>query len=247
MRLLAAAVAQLMSAGVVIAEPVTIFAAASLKTALDQVASDWSSDTVISYGGSAAMAQQILAGAPADIFISAANDWMDVLQQGGAIIPASRRDLWGNQLVLIAAKGSAELDLTKPDDFFGMLADGRLAMGQTETVPAGQYGRAALIHFGLWPRVQAQLAQTENVRAALELVALGEAPLGIVYATDVRGDPRVTIAARFPDVSHPAIVYSAALTKTAVPQAAAFLQYLTTPAASARFAAQGFSILGATK
>lgn len=234
-----------MPAGLAIAEPVTIFAAASLKTALDLVASDWQAngEVVISYGGSAALAKQIIAGAPADIFISAAPEWMDKVDLAGGIATTSRRDLWGNALVVIGAAGTAPLDLRAPNALHAALGAGRLAMGQTTSVPAGQYGRASLTALGLWDGVKDQLAETENVRAALDLVALGEAPVGIVYATDAQSDARVSVIAHLPSGSHPAIRYPAALTKTAVPAAAAFLDYLSSPAASARFAAQGFVIL----
>jgi molybdate transport system substrate-binding protein len=227
------------------AETVTVFAAASLKTALDQVASDWqkSEGVVISYGGSAAMAKQIIAGAPADIFISAAPEWMDQLQTGGQITNASRRNLWGNQLVLIGPANAAPIDLSQTADFFERLGPGRLAMGAAASVPAGHYGRAALTYLGLWPQAQDHLAETENVRAALELVARGQTPLGVVYASDAQGDARVAVVAQFPENSHPPILYPAALTATANGAAVQFLDYLASPAASARFAAQGFTIL----
>ncbi|MCE5973465.1 molybdate ABC transporter substrate-binding protein [Sinirhodobacter sp. WL0062] len=229
------------------ADEVLVFAAASMQTALDEIAQEWHSETghtaTLAYGGSAKLAQQIAAGAPADLYISASTQWMDSLQAAGALAEGSRRDLLGNRLVLIAsAPGSVALaDL--PD----RLGTEYLAMGLVEAVPAGQYGKAALEHLGLWQALAPQVAQTDNVRAALALVATGEAPFGIVYATDAAAEPRVHIAAEFPSDSHPPIVYPAARMQDApnADAADAFLAFLGSAQASGIFAAQGFTVIPA--
>jgi molybdate transport system substrate-binding protein len=229
------------------AAEVTVFAAASLKTALDEIASGWQADTgataVIAYGGSAALARQIIAGAPADIFISAAPEWMDAAQAEGLLRPGTRTDLLGNRLVLIAhGAGVAPITLDQTTDLAGLLGGGKLSMALLEAVPAGQYGKEALISLGLWDSVQASVAQSDNVRVALQLVALGEAPLGIVYASDAIADQgRVSVIATFPDSSHRPIIYPAAIIAgSAAPEAEGFLDHLSSPAARAVFVAQGF-------
>ena len=234
------------------AEQITVFAAASLKNALDEIAADWqktSGDTVvISYDGSSKLAKQIQQGAPADLFISASTQWMDALATDNLIKPESRRDLLGNSLVLIAAgKDQPAVQITPTLDLAGMLKGGKLAMAMVDSVPAGQYGKEALTQLGLWPSVEASVAQTDNVRAALALVTTAEAPFGIVYASDaiaddVAGD-KVSVVGTFPEGSHATIVYPAALTATAKPEAQAFLDALTTDAAKAVFEAQGFTVL----
>ncbi|MGR3803296.1 molybdate ABC transporter substrate-binding protein [Marinibacterium profundimaris] len=222
------------------AETVTVFAAASLKTALDEIAAGYSArmgdDVTVSFAGSSALARQIQAGAPADVFISANTDWMDRLEAEGRIAAGTRSDLLGNSIVLIA---HGEVPAT--DDIAAALAQGRIAMALVEAVPAGIYGKAALTHMGLWDRVQTRVIQADNVRAALAFVALGEAPRGIVYATDAAVEPRVSVLATFPPDSHPPIVYPAALTADAGPEAAAFLDYLKGPEARAVFDRLGFS------
>ena len=222
------------------AETVTVFAAASLKTALDEIAAGYSArmgdDVTVSFAGSSALARQIQAGAPADVFISANTDWMDRLEAEGRIAAGTRSDLLGNSIVLIA---HGEVPAT--DDIAAALAQGRIAMALVEAVPAGIYGKAALTHMGLWDRVQTRVIQADNVRAALAFVALGEAPRGIVYATDAAVEPRVSVLATFPPDSHPPIVYPAALTADAGPEAAAFLDYLKGPEARAGFDRLGFS------
>ncbi len=226
------------------ADDITVFAAASLKTALDQVAADWQAatgDTVtLVYGGTPAMAKQIEQGAPADIFIAASVDWMDHVVAAGLMQPGTRRDILGNRLVLIGAAGATPVTLSPDLDLAGLLDGGKLSMALVDAVPAGQYGKAALTSLGLWDGVAAQVAQSENVRAALALVAVGEAPLGIVYASDAVAEPRVSVVASFPADTHPSIVYPAALTATATDGAAAFLDALSAPAAQAIFTANGF-------
>lgn len=197
------------------AEQVMVFAAASMKTALDAFAAEWSAQTghevVISYAGSGALARQITLGAPADIFISAAPQWMDVVQDAGLVAPGTRRDLAGNALVLISHDPGRSVTLGADLDLAGLLAGGRLAMALVDAVPAGQYGKAALQSLGLWQAAAPQVAQADNVRAALALVASGAAPYGIVYASDAEAEPRVHVAATFPKASHPPIRYPAAL------------------------------------
>lgn len=230
-------------------EPVTVFAAASLKNALDAINAAWSQEAgkeaAISYAGSSALAKQIEEGAPADLFISADLDWMAYLSERGLIDTASERRLLGNRIVLVApADSTVELSIAPGFDLATALGDGRLAMANVDAVPAGRYGKAALESLGVWDGVADKVAQAENVRAALQLVALGEAPLGIVYQTDATAEPGVRVVGTFPEDSHDQIVYPAALTaESANPDAAAFLDYLQGDAARAIFEEQGFTVL----
>ncbi len=230
-----------------------VFAAASLKTALGAASAAWAKETgratSISYAGSNALAKQIEAGAPADLFLSADLAWMDDAEAKGTIRPDTRINLLRNALVLVAPRGAApKLTLAPGVDLARALAGGRLAMGHVEAVPAGKYGRAALDTLGAWDGVKGQIAQAENVRAALLLVARGEAPLGIVYATDAASEPGVEVVATFPEDSHPPIVYPVALTKESRnADAAAFLGYLRSPAARPFFEQQGFVVIGTEK
>ena len=226
------------------ADEITIFAAASLKTALDQIATEWQAshdDTVvISYASSSQLAKQIQQGAPADMFISASTGWMDAVQESGSIDPATRRDLLGNTLVLVGTGKPAEAPLA---DLPALLGDAKLAMAFVDSVPAGQYGKEALTSLGLWNKVQAQVAQADNVRAALKLVATGEAPYGIVYGSDAVAEQGVGIVAAFPADSHKPITYPAAVTSNAdTPQAAAFLDSLSQEPARSVFESQGFTV-----
>ena len=231
------------------AETVNVFAAASLKTALDQVATEFTAQTghnvVISYAGSNTLAKQILNGAPADIFISANPAWMDEVEKSGLIVAGSRKNIVKNILVLIAhGKNAPHVEIDAKLDLAGLLAGNRLAMAMVDAVPAGQYGKAALVSLGLWDTVAGSVAQAENVRAALALVARDEAPFGIVYATDAKAEPGVSVVGRFPPESYPPIIYPAALLTGATDQAdAAFLAALTAPAAAAKFTAEGFTML----
>ena len=233
-----------------LSETVTVFAAASLTTALAEIEADFEAatghDLVVSLAGSSALAQQIRQGAPADIFISASTDWMDLIAAEGLIEPGGRFDLLGNTLVLIAHGRAAPLVAITPDfALSGLIGDGRLAMALVDAVPAGIYGKAALDHFGLWGCIADRVAQTDNVRAALALVALGEAPYGIVYATDANAAENVTIIATFPPESHPAIVYPLArLAGRDGTGLAALVAYLQGDAARAAFVRQGFAVLG---
>lgn len=229
------------------AEEVVVFAASSLKTALDPIATAFQAETghsvTISYAGSNALAAQIAQGAPADIFISASEPWMDSVAAEGLVV--RRADLLGNRLVLVApGAGSAPVEVSATTDLPGMLQGGKLAMALVDSVPAGQYGKAALVSLGLWEGVAPSVAQADNARAALALVAMGEAPLGIVYATDAVAEPAVRVVATFPEDSHPPIRYPAALLSNAAnPADTAFYEALGGGAARAVFAAQGFTLL----
>ena len=228
------------------AEEVTVFAAASLTGALDRVAEAWAAETghraVLSYGGSSALARQIQQGAPADLFISASGEWMDAVEASGDVKAGTRRDILGNTLVLIAHGDAAPVTIDANLDLAGMLGEGRLAMALVEAVPAGVYGKEALVSLGLWEGVAPLVAQADNVRGALAFVAQGEAPLGLVYATDAAAEPRVSVIGTFPPGSHAPITYPAALTAQATsPVAEEFLKYLTSEPARAVWAAAGFS------
>ena len=232
------------------AEPVVVFAAASLKTALDEVAKTYANNTsigvTISYAGSSALARQVENGAPADIFISANSAWMDALGEQGLIVPESRRDLLGNRLVLIAPTANASnAQLADPDSIAGALRGERFAVALINAVPAGIYAREALEALGLWNMVQPHIAQTSNVRAALRLVSLGEAPLGIVYATDARADTGVKVLDQFPPELHAPILYPVALLSREVNHdTREFYEYLNSPEATDIFRAHGFLIPG---
>ncbi|SDE49696.1 molybdate ABC transporter substrate-binding protein [Limimaricola pyoseonensis] len=224
-----------------------VFAAASLGGPLDRAVAAWEAQggapVTVSYAGSSALARQIAAGAPADLFVSASPEWMDAVEAEGLVVTGSRRDLLGNALVLVSGESAAEPVEIGPDlDLAAMLKGGRLAMALVEAVPAGQYGRAALENLGLWDGVAPRVAQSENVRAALALVASGAAPLGVVYATDAVAEPRVTVIGRFPADSHPPIRYPAALIEGAEDEAAGLLDFLSGPEAGAIFAEAGFAV-----
>ena len=244
----------ILAAGLVLAAPalqaadLTIFAAASLKGPLDAAAEAWeaqSGDQVtISYGGSSALAKQILQGAPADVFLSAAENWMDKLVEAKLVQDGTRRDLFGNTLVLIAHDPAAAPVALEGADLPALLAGGKLAMALVDSVPAGQYGKAALESLGVWAGVEPAVAQAENVRDALKLVALGEAPYGIVYATDAAADDHVTVVGTFPADSHKPIVYPAAIMKNAknAKGAEAFAEFLKGSQAKEVFKSIGFAI-----
>jgi molybdate transport system substrate-binding protein len=228
---------------------VTVFAAASLKNALDNINSAWKAETgkeaTISYAGSSALAKQIEEGAPADVFISADLAWMKYLSEKNLTQKDTEVELLGNRIVLIAPAGDAEaIEIAPGFDLAGRLGDEHLAMANTDSVPAGKYGKAALEKLGVWDAVASKVAQAENVRAALALVAAGEAPLGIVYQTDAAADPSVKIIGTFPQDSHEPIIYPAAVTAEAkAADAADFLAYLKGAKAKELFEEQGFTVL----
>jgi molybdate transport system substrate-binding protein len=228
----------------------TVFAAASMKTALDAAASAYEKNTgnkiVISYAASSALAKQLEQGAPADIFISADLDWMNFVEKAKLIKDETRINMFGNQLVLIAPKSStASLKIGNGFGLAEALGDGRLAMADVKSVPAGKYGSAALKKLGVWDSVKAKIAQAENVRAALALVAQGEAPFGIVYQTDAAAEPKVKIVDVFPEDTHPPIIYPIAVVASTKDAGAAkaFVSYLKTPEGQSAFTKQGFTIL----
>ena len=228
---------------------VLVFAAASLKTALDEINAQWHDRTgkrvTISYAASSALAKQIEQGAPADLFISADEDWMDYLAERKLIGPETRSDLVGNRLVLISSKGAdLQVNIVPGFPLLSLLGQGRLAMANTEAVPAGKYGRAALDALGVWESVKGRIAQAENVRAALLLVSRGEAPLGIVYESDAVSDSNVARVGTFPENTHPRIAYPIAVTAGSTrPAVYAFVNMLKTPEARAIFEKQGFTTL----
>jgi molybdate transport system substrate-binding protein len=230
-------------------ETVTVFAAASLKNALDEVNAAFntrsSAKIVVSYAASSALMKQIEQGAPADVFISADLEWMDYGAQKKLIKDDTRVNLLGNKLVLIAPKDSKLADVTIGSgfDLAKLAGDGRIATGDVRAVPVGRYAKAALEKLGAWNAVAPKLAMAENVRAALALVGRGEAPLGIVYETDAKVEPNVTIVGVFPDYSYPPIVYPIALTETAKPAALPYLSFLRSQAAKTIFEKYGFSYL----
>jgi molybdate transport system substrate-binding protein len=232
------------------ADDVVVFAAASLKNALDDAVERYRDATgrtvLVSYAATSTLARQIEQAAPADIFFSADMAWMDYLEDRDFIRPDSRRTLLGNRIVLIAPRTSdATIDIGPGMNLTGLLGkDGLLAMANTSSVPAGKYGKAALETLDAWDAIAGRIVQADNVRAALAFVARGEAPLGIVYATDAAAEPAVKVLAAFPDDTHPAIHYPIALTAASTnPEASAFLEFLLSPAALPAFEAQGFTII----
>lgn len=227
-----------------------IFAAASLKNALDEASAAWVKQTgkpapKISYAASNALARQLEQGAPADLFLSADLDWMDYAASKTLIKPETRVTLLANRIALIAPSDStATVALAPGVDLSAALAGGKLAMGNVDSVPAGKYGKAALERLGGWDKVKGQVAQADNVRAALLLVSRGEAPLGIVYMTDAAADPKVKVLATFPEDSHPPILYPVAVTRDSThPDAQGFLTYLRGAGPKAAFEKQGFTVL----
>ena len=231
------------------AKPALVFAAASLKNALDEIAAQYERETgkkvTISYGASSALAKQIEAVAPADLFISADLDWMDYLQSRNLIKVDTRANILGNRLVLVGSKDNPTTIPIGPGfPLTELLGNGRLAMADPKSVPAGKYGRAALESLGVWQAVEPRVAAAENVRAALALVSRGEAPLGIVYQTDAAADPNVRIVGTFPENTHPPIIYPAALIGASThTDAPSFLAFLKSPGVKALWEKQGFTVL----
>lgn len=228
-----------------------VLAAASLQESMNAAADAWAAQgherPTLSFAASSALARQAIGGAPADLFISADEQWMDEVERSGHIQPGTRRLLLGNRLVLIAPAraGPPAVDLGSRSALTAALGDGRLAMADPDSVPAGRYGRAALTSLGLWDSVSSHIARGENVRAALALVERGEAPIGIVYATDARASPGVRVVATFPADSHPPIHYPVALlTGAPSPDAAGFHAFLLSAEGRAIFARYGFASAG---
>ena len=228
---------------------ITVFAAASMKNALDDVDAAYTRKTgvkvVASYDASSALMKQIEAGAPADAFMSADLKWMDYGSQKKLIKDDTRVNLLGNQLVLIAPKDSKIDNVAiKPGfDLARLAGDGRIATGDVKAVPVGIYAQAALQKLGVWDAVEPKMAMTQNVRAALTLVARGEAPLGIVYSTDAKVEPGVKIVAAFPEDTHEPIVYPVVATVTGKPDVTSYLAFLRSGEAKAIFEKYGFVVL----
>jgi molybdate transport system substrate-binding protein len=228
------------------ADTVVVFAAASLKEALDAAARSFEAASGhkvrVSYAASSALARQLESGAPADLFISADTDWIDYLESRGLTAPGSRRDLLANDLVLVAPAASAtRLKLAPGVDIAGALGARRIALANPAAVPAGRYAKAAFTALGAWGAIEGKVAAADNVRAALALVARGEAPLGVVYRTDALAEANVRIVDTFPAGSHPSIVYPVVRAKrSTTPAAAELASYLAAPAAMATFARFGF-------
>jgi molybdate transport system substrate-binding protein len=241
--------AQLALASAASAKDIVVFAAASLKNALDEASTSYQRDAEtkvrISYAASSTLAKQIENGAPADLFISADLDWMDYLQQRSLIRAETRVTLLGNRLVLIApADSTATIEIRPGIGLADLLGNERLAMADPSAVPAGKYGKTALEKLGIWPSVAPKVAAAEDVRAALLLVSRRETPLGIVYATDAAADKGVRIVATFPEDTHPPIVYPAAeVAPGGNSSASAFLDFLKSDRARPFFERQGFRFL----
>ncbi len=228
---------------------ITVFVAASMTNVAKDISAIFTRDNKVavkpSFASSSALAKQIEAGAPADIFISADIPWMDYVQERKLIRNDTRFNLAGNRLVLIAPKDSklGEQKIGPGFDLAALAGSGRIATGDVKSVPVGRYAKAALEKLGSWAAAEPKFAMAENVRAALVLVARGEAPLGIVYATDAAVEPGVKVIGTFPENSHPAIVYPVAATAKAKPEADAFLKLLRAPAAQTILQKAGFTFL----
>ena len=228
---------------------IIVFAAASMKNAIDDINAAFTKATgvkaVASLAASSALAKQIEQGAPADVFASADADWMDYVEQKKLINDGSRVNLLGNKLVLIAPKDSRldKVTIGPGFDVARLAGDGRIAVADVRAVPAGKYAKAALEKLGGWSAAEKKLAMAENVRAGLALVGRGEAPLGIVYETDARLEKNVKIVGYFPDDSHPPIVYPVALTASAKPEAERYLAFLRSATAKTVFETYGFTFL----
>lgn len=239
MRSLAAFLMSLMTLCAQIAQaqaPVTVFAAASLRGVLEDIAATSDNALVLSYGGSGTMARQVAAGAPVDAVILASTLWMDWLVAQRRVTADNVRPVAHNGLVVVAPEGTPPL--TSAQDLLSGIGTGRLAMGQRDAVPAGTYARQFLQAAGLWDALQSQLAETDNVRAALVLVARGQAPYGVVYATDAQAEPRVGVVWTVPDTAHDPIIYPAA---ALTPKGRAFLDLLTSATAQDVLRAHGFA------
>jgi len=245
-RLLAALLALLVAPLAPRAETVTVFAAASLRDAVEALARPFEAASghrvVASYAASNALARQLEAGAPAQVFISADRARADYVESRGLALAGARRTLAGNELVLVAPRASrAELSVAPGLDLARHLGNGRLALANPEAVPAGRYAKAALQSLGAWDAVKGRLAPAESVRAALAFVSRGESPLGIVYRTDAIADPSVRVVGVFPPTSHPRIVYPLLVLRNATPAARSFAEHLASDAARATWIRLGFT------
>jgi molybdate transport system substrate-binding protein len=250
-RLVIAALLSITAASAALAQDkiLTVFAAASMKNALDDVDSAYTAKTgvkvVVSYAASSALAKQIEQGAPADVFLSADTDWMDYATQKKTINEKTRLNLLGNKIVLIAPKESSigNVTIAQGFDLAKLAGDGRIATGDVQAVPVGKYAKAALEKLGAWDGASSKFAMADSVRAALTLVARKEATLGIVYETDAKVEPGVKIVGTFPDGYHPAIIYPVAATLNAKPDVTGYLDFLRSAAARIIFEKYGFTVL----
>lgn len=246
--LLALALALPSSAQAAADNRITVFAAASLTNAMQDIGTAYEAKggdkVVFSFAASSLLAKQIELGGGADVFFSADTEWMDYLDKKGQLVAGTRHDLLGNRLVLVSpASLNTQIKIEKNFPLAKAMGAGRLALADPDSVPAGKYAKAALISLGVWDSVSTHLAPAENVRMALAYVARGETSFGIVYETDARIEPKVHIIGIFPETTHPRIVYPVALTKDSKPAAKAFLSYLDSAEARAVFEYYGFKVL----
>lgn len=247
MRFLLALLMTLLAVPAAAEDAVRLFAASSLTEAVNDVADLYARSghprPVVVLGASSALARQIDQGAPADVFLSADEDWMNTLAKANRIAPATRRDLLTNRLVLVVPASNPVKVAVRPGfDFAKLVGDGHWTTGDPDAVPVGKYAKEALVNLHAWDGVSARLARAENVRAALAFVERGDAAAGVVYETDAKASAKVRIAGVFPASSHKPIVYPAAAVATAGPQAAPFLAYLRSSASRAAFRARGFGV-----
>lgn len=248
MRLVLACLSLLLAGAAPAPRAPLVLAAASLQESMSAAADAWARSgharPTVSFAASSALARQAIAGAPADLFVSADEEWMDALQQRGLLVPGSRADFLGNRLVLVAPRSSPVAVRLRPGvDLAGVLGRGRLAMADPDAVPAGRYGKAALTQIGAWREVEGSVVRAENVRAALALVERGAATMGVVYATDAAASRAVRVVAMFPAGSHPPIRYPLALLKSSRSAGArAFRAFLLSARGKAIFARYGFSV-----
>lgn len=246
---IASTLASLLFATSAMAADVNVFAAASMKNAIDEINTAWKAKSghaiTATYAASSALAKQIEQAAPADVFISADTAWMDDLARRNLVKAESRKDIAGNTLVIVAAKDSnLAIELGAKPNLVEILGQEKLAMADVKAVPAGKYGKAALESLKLWEVISPQVAMQENVRAALALVATGEAKLGIVYGSDAIVEPRVEVAATFPEATHAPILYPAAVVAATTNSGAqSFVDFLTGDEAKAIFKKDGFKVL----
>lgn len=230
-------------------QSITVFAAASMKNALDDVNAAYTAKSgvkvAVSYGPSSGLAKQLEQGAPADVFISADTDWMDYASGKKSISEPSRINLLGNSIVLVAPKDSKieKVNIGADFDLAKLAGDGKIATGDVKSVPVGKYAKAALEKLGSWQAAEAKFAMTDNVRVALTLVARGEAALGIVYSTDAKVEPGVKVVGTFPADSHPPIIYPVAATTTAKAEASDYLAFLRSTSAKNILEKYGFKYL----
>lgn len=245
-RHVAAALALALAPSLALAQELTVLAAASLKGPLDAIAADFTGATGVkvrlSFAASSALARQVGSGVPAGLFISADADWMDHVDRLGLLAPGTRGNLLANDLVLVAPKDSkVQLRIAPGFPIGKALGEGRIALAQPDSVPAGKYAKAAFTSLGVWADIEKRVVGADNVRAALAFVARGEAPLGVVYRTDAIAEPAVRTVGVFPEGSHPRIVYPFAVLKGDQEEAGRrFQAFLRSPRAGVTWMMAGF-------